>query len=262
MSKSVGWFIAVLGCGLLAGIVYFVLPQSNPDPLVQSAPPATTPPGAPIEPVIRHPLAPQPAEKPLPPLDVSDTTVQNALEGLPLNAKFIALFQWQGFVRRVVATIDNLPREKLALRLLPMKRVDGKFLVSGKDETLAINADNAARYALYLQLADAIDTQQLVALYVHFYPLFQQAYQELGYPQGYFNDRLIDVIDHLLAAPEVNAPILLAQPKIVYVFADPSLEALSAGQKLLIRVGRANSAQIKAKLRDIRDTLGREALKR
>lgn len=259
MSKSVGWFIAVLGCGLLAGIGYFVMPKSRPEPVVQSAPPVTPPSAVPA---IRYPVAPQPVEKPLPPLDVSDTTIQNALEDLPLDAKFIALFQWQGFLRRVVATIDNLPREKLALRLLPMKRVDGKFLVSGKDETLAINADNAARYALYLQLADAIDTQQLVALYVHFYPLFQQAYQELGYPQGYFNDRLIDVIDHLLAAPEVNAPILLAQPKVFYVFADPALEALSAGQKLLIRMGRANAAQIKAKLRDIRDALGREALKR
>lgn len=27
--------------------------------------------------------------------------------------------------------------------------------------------------------------------YVRLYPLFQKAYVELGYPNGYFNDRLI-----------------------------------------------------------------------
>jgi hypothetical protein len=210
------------------------------------------------EPQIRHPVAQQPAEKPLPALDVSDSTMKNALGELSSDKMLIDLFQLQDFVRRVVATIDNLPREKLALRLVPVKPAGGKFLVTGKDESLAIGADNAARYALYLRLAEAIDTGKLVALYIHFYPLFQQAYQELGYPKGYFNDRLVDVIDHLLAAPEVKAPVKLVQPKIFYLFADPELEARSAGQKILMRVGSENAAMIKAKLRDIRGELTRQ----
>jgi hypothetical protein len=109
-----------------------------------------------------------------------------------------------------------------------------------------------------LRLADAIDTGKLVGMYAHFYPLFQQAYQELGYPKGYFNDRLIEVIDHLLAAPDVKAPIRLVQPKVIYLFADPDLEARSAGQKLLIRAGSENAALIKAKFSDIRLELTRQ----
>ncbi|HQU43635.1 MAG TPA: DUF3014 domain-containing protein, partial [Pirellulales bacterium] len=42
----------------------------------------------------------------------------------------------------------------------------------------------------------------------------------------YFNDRLVSVIDHLLAAPEPAGPVALVQPKIIYKFADPQLESL------------------------------------
>jgi len=47
------------------------------------------------------------------------------------------------------------------------------------------------------------------------------------------------------------------QPKVFYVYADPKLEALSAGQKILLRMGSANAEQIKAKLREIRQALTR-----
>ena len=66
--------------------------------------------------------------------------------------------------------------------------------------------------------------------YRHFYPLFQQAYVDLGYPDGYFNDRLVEVIDHLLATPDVAGPIKLTQPSVFYQYADPSIEERSAGR--------------------------------
>ena len=84
-----------------------------------------------------------------------------------------------------------------------------------------------------------LDIKQLTALYFHFYPLFQQAYQSLGYPNGYFNDRLVVTIDNLLATPDVNGPISLVRPNVMYQYADPKLEKLSAGQKLLVRMGPA-----------------------
>ena len=41
----------------------------------------------------------------------------------------------------------------------------------------------------------------------------------------------------------------------------PELEALSAGQKTLIRMGNANALRIKAKLREIRKELISQAVK-
>ena len=91
--------------------------------------------------------------------------------------------------------------------------------------------------------------------YRRFYPLFQKAYEQLGYPDAYFNDRLVEVIDHLLEAPVPAEPILLVRPNVLYVFADPELEALSSGQKLMLRMGPDNSANLKRFLDQFRDRL-------
>src|SRR5260370_335856 len=130
-------------------------------------------------------------------------------------------------------------------------------LVAGSEGSVAIGADNAARYTPYVVAMEAIDSAKLVAIYVRLYPLFQQAYAELGYPSRYFNDRLFEVIDHLLATPDVRGPVALVQPKVLYEYADPSLQDLSAGQKMLVRMGPENEAKVKAKLRELKKALSR-----
>jgi len=99
------------------------------------------------------------------------------------------------------------------------------------------------RYRPYVLAMEAVEAKRLVAAYVQFYPLFQSAYQELGYPKGYFNDRLVQAIDDLLATPEVAAPRVV-QPKVLYQFADSDLEERSAGQKTMLRMGSANAARV------------------
>ena len=136
---------------------------------------------------------------------------------------------------------------------------DGAFVVDGDPDNgrTAIGGGNAARYAPYLAALKATDTAQLAALYTQYYPLFQAAYRDLGYPDGYFNDRLVDVIDHLLATPEPAAPLTLLQPGVLYEFANPDLQARSAGQKALLRMGPDNARVVKAKLRELRAALVR-----
>jgi hypothetical protein len=41
----------------------------------------------------------------------------------------------------------------------------------------------------------------------------------------------------------------------MYKFADPGLESMSAGQKLLLRMGPDNAARVKAKLKAVRDLI-------
>jgi len=135
--------------------------------------------------------------------------------------------------------------------------VTGAFRTSGPEESTVVAPDNAARYTPYVRALEAVDSAKLVALYVRFYPLFQQAYAELGYPSRYFNDRVFEVIDHLLATPDVRGPIALVQPKVMYEYADPALQDLSAGQKMLVRMGPENEAKVKAKLRELKKALSR-----
>ena len=114
---------------------------------------------------------------------------------------------------------------------------------------------NFERYKPMVQLIRSSDPQALVAAYTRYYPLFQEAYESLGHPPEYFNDRVIEVIDHLLTTPEVQGPIALAQPNVLYEYADPKLESLSAGQKVLIRMGSDNASAVKEKLREMRAVL-------
>ena len=111
---------------------------------------------------------------------------------------------------------------------------------------------NEARYAAYVRIVSAVDAAKLVDIYVDFYPLFQSAYEMLNSKNGYFNDRLVEAIDDMLAAPEPAGPLKLVRSDGFFEFADAGLEARSAGQKILIRMGAANAGAIKAKLREIR----------
>jgi hypothetical protein len=240
---------------LLAGsaaLALFLWERSHrgalPPPPVAQAP---APPPAAVGP--RNPLEPVPPEKPLPPLRSSDPDVREALaNALPPSA--LERLVLEDFIRRVVATVDNLPREQYAARLNPVAPAGGLPKTTGQGEMLAWG-DNAARYAPFMAALDATDTDRVLGFYRRYYPLFQEAYVELGYPQGYFNDRVVEVIDHLLEAPDPGAAPRLAQPKVLYQFADPQLEERSAGQKALMRLGSANAAKVKARLRELRAKL-------
>lgn len=253
-------FVALVAIVAVGGYLWW---QKQNPPAPPPAPKVEAPPApAPAEPEIQHPIAqPEPAE-PLPPLADSDAALEKSLAGVIGEKALREFLAGSGLVRRIVATVDNLPRSKLSQKILPVKPAAGSFAVAGSGEAAAIAAENAARYAPYVKAAEAIDTKKLVAVYVHFYPLFQQAYRELGYPKGYFNDRLVQVIDHLLLTPEIKGPIRVSQPKVLYEFADPELESRSAGQKLLIRVGADNAVRIKAKLREIRREVARSEVAR
>jgi hypothetical protein len=200
---------------------------------------------------IQHPLAPV-SGAPLPPLADSDGALGAAIAALVHAASLPELFYPDRLARRWVATIDNLPREQVAGEVRALRPPGGPLATRGEDEALVIAPDNSVRYARYMALLATIDVGQAAALYRRFYPLLQEAYEELGYPGQYFNDRLVAVIDHLLATPDVAEPIHLVHPSVMYRFADPKLESLSAGQKALLRIGRENAAEVKAKLRALR----------
>ncbi len=225
-------------------------------PLAEAPPASATAPTVSVTPLATAPTQSAAATAPaLPPLDHSDATMSETLGLLIGQPALDALFNMKSFVRHVVVIVDNLPRAKLPQRDMPTKPVSGQFLVTGPDDHPRISPENYARYTPYVKLLETVNLNDLVAAYVRYYPLFQQAYVELGYPKRYFNDRLIDAIDDLLATPEVDDPVELVRPNVMYKFADPDLEGLSAGQKILLRMGPTNAERVKARLQALRKVL-------
>jgi len=228
---------------------------------------ATPPPAAPAAPPDAAAVAPPPA-KPASEFQfpIDDSAAEHALKLEDSDAPFIeALTHLKGWrssalrlliptdiIRHIVATVDALPRDKLPLAVDPVQSIPGSFTVATGVKGSVISNANERRYAPFVDAVTALDTAQLVGAYRHFYPLFQQAYRELGYPKAYFNDRLVEVIDDLLAAPEPAASLEVVAPGAMFHYVDPDLEALPAGQKILVRVGRDHEKALKAKLRDLR----------
>jgi len=226
-------------------------------PTAMQAPASTAPAHAAT--TMQHPIAqaaPAPASiAPLPALDASDADTADALLALAGGHAVDGLLYRDQVIRRIVATVDALPRQSVGTNILPVKTPKGAFAVEQADGGITLSPRNVERYAPYMRVLEGVDPKALVAWYVHHYPLFQQAYRDLGYPKGYFNDRLVAAIDDMLAAPVPEAPVKLVQPKVFYRYADADLEARSAGQKMLMRLGADDEARVKTRLREIRALL-------
>ncbi len=221
-------------------------------------------------PAIEFPLAPaESASQPvfvMPTPENTDAAVQTDLVELAGREGVLTFLQLDGFVRRAVATVDNLDRKHAPARVWPVNPTAGRFTAIGPDGEQVIDADNALRYAPFIQFVESVDMSRAAALYRWMYPMFQRSYEELGYPGRYFNDRLVKVIDHLLQTPvpqqpvavrllEIKGPLASERPWVHYQFADPALEQASAGQKILMRMGPVNQRRLQARLAAFRQAL-------
>jgi len=261
--------IAIAGAG---GMYWWQLRTLGPSaksaalPAAMAPAPAASVATAPAEPAIGFPIdaAGAPDKVTLPALANSDKYLADAVGAMVPRNDLLKFLQLDKFATRVVATVDNLARAHAAPMMWPLNPAPGRFTTNqaGAAST-TISPANSQRYTPLVRFIESVDTAKAVALYVSAYPLFQQAYEELGYPRRYFNDRLVAVIDHLLATPtaseglavnltEVKGPIAAIRPWVRYEFSDATLESLSSGQKMLLRVGPVHQARLKAKLRDIR----------
>jgi hypothetical protein len=254
--------VAALIFVLAATGVYYLRSRNQPLPAAPSAPTAVAPSAS--EPSIAHPLpasAGSAAAAPLPELADSDAPLLDALGQISSADAVKQFLVPQDLIRKIVATIDNLPRQKVAVDKRPANPVAGEFLANGDELHATLDQRNFERYKPMIAVINHLDAKQLGELYIHYYPLFQQSYQNLGYPNGYFNDRLVEVIDNLLATPEPKGSIALVRPNVMYTYADPALEGRSAGQKLLIRMGPENAKAVKAKLTELRAVITAGQLK-
>jgi Protein of unknown function (DUF3014) len=268
--------IAVAGVGLGAwwwqrerSMVMPRLPAAASAAAVAAAPPPPPPASAASAGAIAYPVEPlaeEVAQKGVP--DVA--TALNELFG---SRSVLSMFQAQDFARRFVATVDNLARTHAPSQVWPMNPAAGRFTVEAQADGKAIAAANGARYTPYVVLIETLDLRRAVAWYARLYPQLQQAYENLGYPGRYFNDRFVQVIDHLLATPDlaaavkvhlpvINGPVQPQRPWVLYEFDDPAFQALSSGQKILLRMGADNERRVKGRLAELRRLLAAGAVTR
>lgn len=247
--------------GLGAGAWYWLVGSDAPPPATQAAPstPPRTLPPSPPEPVAAQ--VPEPEADAGPPPTAAD--VEPALVELVGAPRVQSLFRLQDLPRRVVTTIDNLGHAQASSTLWPVNPASGPFTTDRSGDTEVIARANAARYAPYVEMLEAVELDRAVAAYRRFHPLLQQAYEDLGYPDREFDRRLVEVIDVLLVTPEPRGAVRVRLPEfspevkperpwVLYEFTDPALQELTAGQRILLRMSAEQRQRVKRVLTALR----------
>lgn len=256
------WLLALAVLGIAGVAAWLWWPPKEPD-IVQAPTPATAAAAAAsaAQPAVKYPIEVEEGAQAL-----AAPEFGPAIAELLGRSAFTRFIHADDMPRRFVATVDNLGREYAPPALWPVVSTPGRFVVADGADGQEIAAVNAARYRPFVLFAQSVDAEQAVRLYRRMYPLLQEAYQQLGFGGRYFNDRVVEVVDLLLATPEpaqplrvhlteVKGPIASERPWVRYEFVDPRLEALPSGQKMLLRVGPEHRAVLKGKLRELRQHL-------
>ena len=260
--------VAVLVAAAAAAAGWYWMSHPQMSRVVQ-APPAQE---SAAQPQDSAPTAVLPTEVQPPAADevVKAQDVTAALTQLLGRDAVLKFLETTDFPRKFVATLDNLGRDHAPVPVWPVQPPPGRFVISGQGSQL-MAAENALRYSPFVAFVGSVNAAQAVGLYRRMYPVLDQAWRELGLANRSLHARTFEVIDLLLATPEptqppkltlteVKGPIASARPWTRYEYADPNLQGLSSGQKMLLRMGADNRKVLKAKLQELRQELLRVSI--
>lgn len=259
-ARHVVLIVVVIAVGLLlwTSRVEHPAPQPIAEPevveeLVVEPEPLPPAPDIPPPPVVE--LAPEVEEPPapvLPALEDSDQLMREQLAAAGAGPELDKLQQSENLVQTGAALVDGFSRGLVLYKLLPVDPPAEAFAVEQQGESTYMNPAGYQRYDGYAEAIAAMDTSALVDNFHLMRPLYEQAYAQLGLPADDFDNALIRLLDRVIATPEIEQPIELTRKSVMYLYADPDLEKLSAVQKQLLRMGPDNIRRIKAQARALR----------
>lgn len=238
----------VVAAGLLFWLFRPEAPATEPAMTEAAAPADTT---ADVAPEPEEPLV-------LPPLGESDTLVRAFVAGLSSRPELASWLATSDLVRNVTVVVDNIAEGVTPTKHLKVFQLTQPFRADESGAAITVDPRSYARYDALADAVASLDTAGTVETYRKLRPLFDDAYRELGHPDGNFDVALQRAISRMLATPDLPADARLTSHVRSYHFADLQLEELTAAQKQLLRMGPRNEKLVKDKLREILNTLGFE----
>jgi hypothetical protein len=249
---NTGVWVAVAGLVVAASIAAYIVFGHRPPPVpVAKAP-------HPVD-TSRQPPAPlggQPSPIVVPPLDETDALVRQLAAQISSNPRVAAWLATDGLIRSFTVISTNVAEGKTPAVHLRMFRPPSSFAVTEGKDGAYVDPRSYRRYDGLAAAAASIDPAGAARLYATVKPRIEEAYQEIGAPDGTFDRTLERAIVLLLRTPIVDEPIRVQPRGPGYDFADSHLQALTAAQKQLLRAGPDNVRTIQASLRAIALALG------
>ncbi|MGE5245774.1 MAG: DUF3014 domain-containing protein [Betaproteobacteria bacterium] len=237
--------VAIVGLGV-AG--YFLWTR-QPTPKVSPSAARPQPP-----PVQTAPVAGESIE--LPPLGQSDALVRQLVGRLSSHARVAQWLATDQLVRNFTVVVTNIANGHTPTAHLQKMRPTGDFVVSHDEQGTFIDPASYQRYDTYADAVSGLDPQGTARVYETLKPRIQEAYRELGYPEGDFDAALRRAIVLLLQTPVVEGRIDVAGAGGLYSFTDDRLEALDGAQRQLLRMGPRNERLVQDELRAIAPLVG------
>jgi len=249
-SRSWLWIgaAAVIGVALIAWAVWKFV-GSEPAPV---APPVVAPAPAPPP---AEPLEQE--EVDLPALAESDLWLKDVIGQLSEHPQLVTWLLNEDLVRRLVATVDNLAEGVSPRPHVRFLQPSGGFSTAESGETLTVSSASFKRYDGLTEVLTSLHVDGTAQVYRNVKPLLDEAYRELGYPDGDFDVVAAQVVRVLLDTPIVpDAEI--ERFATSYKYADSRLEELSDAQKHFMRFGPDNLVRLQNHVRQIAERAGLE----
>ena len=248
------WLLLVAGLALLAALAaLWYSGRSQPDPAASTG----AEPPAPSQPVPSTRVGAEPGDDiPLPPLDESDALIRDLIARLSSHPRVAAWLTTDHLVRNMTAVVVNISEGRTPAVHLRAVKPDAAYGAAGAGGRLRVDPAGYTRYDSHADAVAALDARGVARFYATIRPRIDEAYQELGAPQGNFDVTLQRAIVELLRTPILDSPPRLRQDSVVFVYEDPALEELSQAQRQFLRMGPRNMRMVKAKLREVAPYLG------
>lgn len=234
---------ALLAAVIAAGVVIYRFASAPPPliPLAGGAPAAASGPSAAV-----------------PALEESDPFLRARAAALSPDPRFKTWLAMTDLAQRAAAAVNMISRGKVPSDALAFLGPRSKFLTMKRGKKLFVDPRSYARYDAVGDVIGSVDAAAAARFYRDLQPLFQKAWEALGEKDSGFEPAFLRAAGELVQAPGLPPEVELKEGKkgLVYVYADPALEALSPAQKQLLRMGPKNAAAIQFKLREIARALG------
>jgi hypothetical protein len=204
-----------------------------------------------------QPLEPVSGEEiDLPPLGETDPVVRQLVSALSSHPRVAAWLTTDQLIRNFTVVVVNISNGRSPARHLGAVRPTGEFIADEDGEIARIDARSYRRYDEYADAVGALDAEGTARLYATLKPRIQDAYRELGYPDGDFDRAMERALVELLNTPDIDGDVMLTPKSVSWEFAEPKLQSLSGAQRQFLRMGPRNMRIVKGKLREIAPLLG------
>jgi hypothetical protein len=218
-----------------------------------AAPAPSEPPAPALEAPAAEPVTQEAVD--LPALTESDGWLRDVVGQLSEHPQLVTWLLNEDLIRRFVATVDNLAEGSSPRPHVRFLKPSGEFRVTESGDRLRIDPASYERYATLVAVVTSLHIDGTAQVYRNVKPLLDEAYRDLGYPDGDFDEVASRALAVLFDTP-TPSDLEVERYASSYKYADPRLEGLSDAQKHFLRLGPDNLRAVQRHVRAIAQRAG------